>query len=120
MPECFEVCADFVGELEDFELVGEGSAAAVVEVNADYSSDDLLGLREEFECWAYDCFVDEIVGAEEWVVDAVLFIVICWRCYVACVGSFCIWWFQWYAMFWDVAELGERIAISACNQGLDI
>lgn len=54
MPECFEVCADFVGELEDFELVGEGSAAAMVEVDADYSSDDLLGLCEESECWAYD------------------------------------------------------------------
>lgn len=90
MPECFKVCADFVGELEDFKFVGEGSTAAVVEVDADYSSDDLLGLREESECWAYDCFVDEIVGAEEWVFYAVFFFGVCWRCYVACLGSWYI------------------------------
>jgi hypothetical protein len=40
--------------LEDFEFIAEGSAAAVVEVDADYSSDDLLGLDEELEGGTYD------------------------------------------------------------------
>lgn len=120
MPECFEIGADFVGELEYFELVGESSAAAVVEVDADYASYDLLGLYEESECRAYDCFVDEVVGAEEWVFDDVLlFKVGCWCGYVRCLGSLCIRWLC-DAMFWDIAEFRERIAISACNQGLDI
>jgi hypothetical protein len=47
-----------VGYLEDFEFVAEGSTAAMVEVYADYSADDLLGLEEELKGWAYDRFVD--------------------------------------------------------------
>ena len=29
MPECFEVCADFVGELENFKFILESTARAV-------------------------------------------------------------------------------------------
>jgi hypothetical protein len=58
VPQCLEVCTYFVGYLEDFEFVAEGSTAAMVEVYADYSADDLLGLEEELKGWAYDRFVD--------------------------------------------------------------
>lgn len=45
--------------LENFKFVAQGAAAAVVEVDADYASDDLLRIDKEMECWANNCIVHQ-------------------------------------------------------------
>lgn len=70
MPEGLEVCAYFVGYLQDFEFVAEGSAAAVVEVDGYDAADMLLCLDEEAEGWAYEGLVDKVAGTLELVLGA--------------------------------------------------
>ena len=75
-----------------------------------------MGLDEEAEGWADDCFVDEVAGAAEGVFGALFFFAVVGS-WVRCLGLGMAFWCY---VFRDVAEISERVAFSASDQGLDV